>query len=246
MGNSRGLSREEEAELERSNKKVKDLRHANYMEDSAYAMGGTSWSKDAGNTQASFKDKLVGEIPRAYRQAFDFTDEMEDLPKAERDISSLKEGLAVVRISNDLKHKIRAQWTKALIIKVYGRMVGFSFLQEKIMALRNSRGRIDYVGLGKEFFLFRFSVKEDYNLVLEKGPLFIGEHFLSIRPWVPNFRPFASNVSSIVVWVRLNELPIEYYQVEALKEIGSTIRTVLRIDTHTALESRGRYARICV
>ena len=67
MGNSRGLSREEEAELARSNKKVKDLHHANYMEDSAYAMGGTSWSKDAGNTQASFKDKLMGEIPRAYQ-----------------------------------------------------------------------------------------------------------------------------------------------------------------------------------
>ena len=113
------------------------------------------------------------------------------------------------------------------------------------MALRNLRGRIDCVGLGKEFFLVRFLVKEDYNLVLEKGPLFIGEHFLSIRSWVPNFRPSASNVSSIVVWVRLNELPI-YYQVEALKEIGSTIRTILWIDTHTALESRGRYARICV
>nr|POE70672.1 fatty acid desaturase 4, chloroplastic [Quercus suber] len=33
---------------------------------------------------------------------------------------------------------------------------------------------------------------------------------------------------------------------EALKEIGNTIRKVLRIDTHTALEARGRYARICV
>ena len=33
---------------------------------------------------------------------------------------------------------------------------------------------------------------------------------------------------------------------EALKEIGSTIGKVLRIDTHTALEARGRYARICV
>ena len=246
MGNSRGLSREEEAELARSNKKVKDLHHANYMEDSAYAMGGTSWSKDAGNTQASFKDKLMGEIPRAYQQSFDFTDDMEETPEVERDISSLKEGLAAVRISNDLKQKIRAQWTKALIVKVYGRSVGFSFLQDKIMSHWNSKGSIDCVGLGKEFFLIRFSVKEDYNLVLEKGPWFIGEHFLSIRPWVPNFRPLASDVSSIAVWVRLNELPIEYYQVEALKEIGSTIGTVLRIDTHTAMESKGRYARICV
>ena len=60
---------------------------------------------------------------------------MEETPEVERDISSLKEGLAAVRISNDLKQKIRAQWTKALIVKVYGRSVGFSFLQEKIMSL---------------------------------------------------------------------------------------------------------------
>ena len=171
MGNFCGLSSEEEAELARSNKKVKDSHLANFMEDNANAVGETPWMKDTGNTQASFKDKLVGEIPGAYRQAFDFTDEMEDLPEAERDISSLREGLAAVRISNDLKHKIKAQWMKALIIKVYGRTVGFSFLQEKIMALWNPRGRIDCVGLGKEFFLVRFSVKEDYNLVLEKGPL---------------------------------------------------------------------------
>ncbi|KAL0013453.1 hypothetical protein SO802_000522 [Lithocarpus litseifolius] len=246
MGNSRGLSSEEEAELARSNKKVKDSHHANFMEDNANAVGGTPWMADTGIAQASFKDKLVGEIPGAYRQAFDFTDEMEEIPEVERDISSLREGLAAVRLSNDLKQKIRAQWTKALIIKVYGRSMGFSFLQEKIMSLWKLRGRIDCVDLGNEFFLVRFSVKEDYNLVLEKGPWFIGEHFLSIRPWVPNFRPSASAVSSIAVWVRLNELPIEYYQVEALKEIGSTIGTVLRINTHTALESRGRYARICV
>ncbi|KAK9990157.1 hypothetical protein SO802_025142 [Lithocarpus litseifolius] len=177
MGNSRGLSSEEENELARSNKKVKDSHHANFMEDNANAVGGTPWMKDIGNTQASFKDKLVGEIPGAYRQAFDFTNEMEEIPEVERDISSLREGLAAVRLSNDLKQKIRAQWTKALIIKVYGRSVGFSFLQEKIMSLWKPRGRIDCVGLGKEFFIVRFSVKEDYNLVLEKGPGSLGSTF---------------------------------------------------------------------
>ena len=135
---------------------------------------------------------------------------------------------------------------RALIVKVYRRTVGFSFLQEKITTLWNPRGRIDCVGLGKEFFLIRFSIKEDYNLVLEKGPRFIGEHFLSIRPWVSNFRPSIADVSLVAVWVRLNNLPIEFYQVEALKEIGSTIGKVLCIDTHTALEFRGWYTQICV
>lgn len=69
---------------------------------------------------------------------------------------------------------------------------------------------------------------------------------MSIKPWEPNFKPSTASVSSIAVWIRLNELPIEYYENQTLKQIGSTIGTVLRIDTHTAVEARGRYARLCV
>ena len=53
-------------------------------------------------------------------------------------------------------------------------------------------------------------------------------------------------MSSIAVWVRLNELPIEYYNAEALQIIGNAISKVLRVDTFTASETRGRFARICV
>lgn len=54
------------------------------------------------------------------------------------------------------------------------------------------------------------------------------------------------NVSSIAMWVRLNELPIEYYESHILKHIGSSIGNVLQVNTHTAMEARGRYARLCV
>ena len=50
----------------------------------------------------------------------------------------------------------------------------------------------------------------------------------------------------MVVWIRLNELPIEYYHAEALLQIGKAIGNVLRVDTHTASKSRGRFARLCV
>ena len=82
--------------------------------------------------------------------------------------------------------------------------------------------------------------------MLEKGPWFIGENFLSIRPWEPYFKTSTASVTSIAVWIRFNELPIEYYETQTLKQIGSTIGTVLRIDTHTAVEAQGRYARLCV
>lgn len=82
--------------------------------------------------------------------------------------------------------------------------------------------------------------------MLKNGPWFIGENFLSVRPWVPNFRLDVANIASVVVWVRLPHLPIEYYNAKALKEIGQAIGTILRIDTHMASEARTRYARLCV
>ncbi|KAL0015066.1 hypothetical protein SO802_002135 [Lithocarpus litseifolius] len=243
---SQELSREEEAELRHSTKKVKEYHSLESRQETVshgvdlLAMAGSN------GVSPSFKDKLIGEIPGAYVQAFDFSEYIEDEMEAEPVVETLREGFAAVKISKELKQHIRAPWSKALIIKVYGRTVGFNYLSSKILALWKPKGKIDCVDLGFDFFLVKFSMKDDHDLVLKKGPWFIGEHFLSIRPWEPNFRPDTANIASVAVWVRLPLLPIEYYHPEALKEIGQAIDTVLRIDTHTALEARGRFARLCV
>ena len=48
------------------------------------------------------------------------------------------------------------------------------------------------------------------------------------------------------MWVRLHALSIELYEAEVLKHVGEAIGKVLRIDTHTAMEARGKYVRLCV
>ncbi|KAK9988210.1 hypothetical protein SO802_028449 [Lithocarpus litseifolius] len=228
---SQELSREEEAELRRSTKKVKEYHSLESRQETVshgvdlHAMAGSN------GVSPSFKDKLIGEIPGAYVQAFDFSEYIEDEMEAEPVVETLREGFAAVKISKELKQHIRAPWSKALIITVYGRTVGFNYLSSKILALWKPKGKIDCIDLGFDFFLVRFSMKDDHDLVLKKGPWFIGEHFLSIRPWEPNFRPDTANIASVAVWVRLPLLPIEYYHPEALKEIGQAIGTVLRIDT---------------
>lgn len=105
---------------------------------------------------------------------------------------------------------------------------------------------MDYVHLGNRFFLVRFYPKEDLDVVLKRGPWFIGNPFLSLRPWEPFFKPSTTNVMPIVVWVRLNELPIELYEVEVLRQIGESIGRVLWIDTHITMEAQGKYARLCL
>ncbi|XP_050256110.1 uncharacterized protein LOC126701785 [Quercus robur] len=208
----RSLSSEEKEELACSKKKVKDVGHAGFCE--GHSTGPVSPNHDEGawNPNTSFRDKLVGEIPGVFSQAFSFEDGIDDDVESDEEVETLRQGL----------------------------------LLRKLLALWKPAGRLDCVDLGHGFFLTRLSLGEDYENVLRKGSWFIGDHFLSIRPWGPNFKPALASVSSIAVWVRLNELPIEYYNAEALQIIGKAIGNVLRIDTFTASETRVRFARICV
>ena len=132
----------------------------------------------------------------------------------------------------ETKQHIRASWAKALIVKVFGKTVGYNFPHLKLMGLWKLVGRVDMVDLGRDFFLLRFSIIKDLEMVFKKGPWFIGEHFLSIRRWVANCKPLEALVSSVEIWVRLNELPIEYYDAAMLMQIGQGLGMVLRVDTH--------------
>nr|POF02338.1 hypothetical protein CFP56_31232 [Quercus suber] len=200
----RKLSREEEAELARSNKKVKDINHAEFNSRSRASSPSSSNQAPEFTVKTSFKDKLVGEIPRAFAQAFDLTDHMDedvdtDDENGEASIS-VHEGQLKIKLSKETNRRTR--------VRLYS--------------------------------------KEDLEMVIKRGPWFVGDHFLSLRPWEPFFKPSTANVSLIAVWIRLNELPIELYETEVLKEIGEYIGKVLRIDSHTAMEACGKYARLYV
>lgn len=231
-------SREEDEELQRSTKKVKESHRA------CNTPAGTPLSPE-GN-RMSYKERLTGEIPGAYEEAFSFEASMDTEVESDDESSDLAAGIVAVNLSGVKKVRMRAQWTNALIVKVVGKTVGFHFLLSRIMSLWKPSGRMDCVDLEKDFFLIRFSLKKDYERVLKDGPWFVEGHHLSIRNWEPNFRPSMANVSAVVVWVRLPKLPIEYYEPSVLRELGQAIGPVLRVDTHTAAETRGHFARICV
>ena len=78
-----------------------------------------------------------------------------------------------VPLSKETKAHIRAPWSKALMVKMYGRIVGFSYLTFKINTLWSLKGKMDCVNLGKDFFLIKFNDNEDYDKVLREGPWFI-------------------------------------------------------------------------
>lgn len=141
---------------------------------------------------------------------------------------------------------IKAKWAHSLIVKVIGRIVGFHFLHARIMHLWKLAGRLDCIDLENDFYLIKFGLVEDYEKVLKGGPWFIREHYLTIRAWEPYLKPTVAACSKVVVWEPLPGLPIEFYELKVLKEIGQAIGLVLRIDANTAASTRGRYAWLCI
>ena len=117
-------------------------------------------------------------------------------------------------------------------MKVFGKIVRYNSTHLKLMGLWKLVGRVNTVDLGRDCFLLRFSIIEDLEMVFKKGPWFIGEHFLSIQKWVANCKPLEALVSSVEIWVRLNELPIEYYDAAMLMQIGQGLGMALIVDKH--------------
>ncbi|GMY25938.1 cytochrome p450 71d8 [Fagus crenata] len=106
-------SREEEAELTRSTKKVK--------ENPATSLAGDF-------PTGSYKDRLVGEIPGAFLHAFGLNPSSTVLGEIEEekdeileDVQEVIDGIANVKLSKNTKVRIRSKWTHSLIIKVFGR-----------------------------------------------------------------------------------------------------------------------------
>ena len=237
MERERPRSAEEEDTLERSTKKFKEVHYEN---NTLFEPLGN------GDKVRSYRDKLVGSIPGAYEQAFGFASGMDEEVYSNDEDDELCEGMVSLKLSKEEKSRIRAPWGNAIFVKVFGRSLGYTFLAERLRSMWKPVGRMDCVNVGHDFFLIKFELKSDLDDVIKGGPWFVGQQFLAIRLWELEFKASLASCSSVAVWVRLPELPIEFYEPTILKKIGKTIGPVLRIDSHTLNGERGRFARVCV
>jgi len=89
----RERSREEDAELKHSMKKSKE-----------------SKGSPAFTAPSSYRDKLVGEIPGAFAQAFNLLSAEEGDAQPNMDVEDVNKGLLAVNLSSDTRKHIRAKW----------------------------------------------------------------------------------------------------------------------------------------
>jgi len=72
--------------------------------------------------------------------------------------------------------------------------------------------------VGRGFFVFEFISKEDRDLIFRSGPYFMGSQGLYLNRWTPDFDPTVDVPKEVPVWVRLPNLPIHCWNVQALEK----------------------------
>ena len=74
-----------------------------------------------------------------------------------------------------------------LIIKLIYRSIGYKTLFKRITSLWQPKAAIELVVMDNEFFLVKFAVMEDFDFAKYSRPWMIFNHYLTVRPWKPNF-----------------------------------------------------------
>lgn len=150
-------------------------------------------------------------------------------------------------MTKEEKIEARKPWRLNLIIKMVGRSIGYQLLLRRLQAMWRPQQPFTLIDLSNNYFIARFTNKQDYEVALLNGPWFISIHYLHIQQWVPNFMP----KSTIIVWlhvlVRFPVLPVKYYTtIKWLERARNKIGSTIKVDRTPLLASRGKFARVCV
>ncbi|XP_019259540.1 PREDICTED: uncharacterized protein LOC109237665 [Nicotiana attenuata] len=157
-----------------------------------------------------------------------------------------KETTGPIILSYEDKNRLYEPWCYSIIIKLFGRRMPHYLLRSKLIELWNPFERLILIDLGWDFFIAKFGKEENLAKAIQQGPWFISGSFLSVRRWEPKFFPHEATLSLTAIWVRLPQLPTEFYAKEILEKIGRKLGKLLKIDTCTSVTLRGIYARICI
>lgn len=98
----------------------------------------------------------------------------------------------------------------------------------------------------KGFFIVRFASKEVRDTIISVGPWFWGTSGLFMTPWFPDFDPNKMTVSKVLIWVRIYNLPLQFWSERVLEGIGNNIGKYIKTDLERIYERVYTFACICV
>ncbi|GKV16524.1 hypothetical protein SLEP1_g27155 [Rubroshorea leprosula] len=240
-------SAEESDSLERSIKRIKDDRPSTLSSEPP--IPGV-----VPPNQKSFKDMLIDggadPIPSmiTVEELMAAGDKVQaQAPMMANDVAGVpKKSIPKAYIPKAIWQKLCAPWKNSLIVNLLGKRVNYHLLCNRLVREWRTEDEFEVIDIGKGFYVVKFSSPEDCSRVLIGGPYKFFDHYLAVQPWEPNFQPSRAKLPKTAIWVKLYEVPMEYYHEAAILYLGNKLGRAIKVDRTTLLATRGEFARVCV
>lgn len=85
----------------------------------------------------------------------------------------------------------------------------------------------------KGYFTVKFQSIKDTREVLYAGPYTINYRSLNIKPSTPDFDLMKNSPQEIFLWLKLSKLPMNYWGINSLNQIASSISSPVYADEYT-------------
>lgn len=133
-----------------------------------------------------------------------------------------------------------------VIVKLLGRNIIYTLLQNKICSLWKPVKPFRLVDIKYRYYLAKFQDQWDFEKVICQGPRIVHDQYLIVQLWSVDFSPSQPYPNVVMTWIRLSRLPGHMYNRKVLKEIGGLIGKVAKLDFNTNNGIRGKFERMAI
>ena len=137
-------------------------------------------------------------------------------------------------------------WKGCLVGQFLDKHLPFPVVRSLVNRLWGKREMPDISTTENGLFFFRFKDPEARDWVMDVGPWHLAGRPFILRAWKPGMDMLNIQLSSIPIWVRFYNIPLEYWTSTCLGHIASTVGIPLHLDPLTENQTKLSFARICV
>ncbi|XP_062094301.1 uncharacterized protein LOC133800358 [Humulus lupulus] len=136
-------------------------------------------------------------------------------------------------------------WKSTLICVVIGANPPLAVFEGFIRRIWGKLGIDSVVRMNSGFTMVKFRGEATRDLVLESGVIHFDKKHVVLQPWSSDVESLRS-VKYVHVWIRLPGLGLQYWDVNCLSSLVSTIGTPIMIDKVTKSRSMIKFIRVLV
>ncbi|GAV79554.1 DUF4283 domain-containing protein/zf-CCHC_4 domain-containing protein [Cephalotus follicularis] len=138
------------------------------------------------------------------------------------------------------------EWEHALVGFFVGKKIPFRSLFAVLNKKWSSVGKFTIHTAENGIFIFKYESEAARDWILNNGPWDVWGVHLALRLWERDLPPISSGFAKIPVWVKLMNIPMEYWTVQGLSRLASVLGSPLHMDPATEGKQLISFARICV